>query len=89
MSKISSCRGMLDNEPFNFDKLLTKYCNDEDFSIKSNVGRIQKNLSSDVAEAIEEGTVASLIQLSLEVNELINILFIYYLFIISLFFRGN
>lgn len=67
MSKVSSSREYLQVAPVSMDKALTTFTNHENAKIKANVNRVYKNLNSDVNEAIEEGAVATLIAMSLEV----------------------
>jgi BioD-like phosphotransacetylase family protein len=67
-SKINSCREFLMAPPFQIDRVINKLSMLENPKIKANCGRAYKNLNSDVNEAIEEGAVASLIAMSLEVR---------------------
>jgi hypothetical protein len=68
LSKIVSCRDWLATDPLNTDAHMLKLNSNNSFSskVKGNVARVVKNLQSDVAEALEEGTVSSLIAMSLE-----------------------
>ena len=49
------------------DRLLLKLSQGDSDKVKANVSRALKNLSSDASENIEEGAVAALIAMSLEV----------------------
>jgi hypothetical protein len=72
LSKIGAIRDALLSPPLNVDKTLLKLQSSTDPSvsakIKANVNRAQKNLNSDLNEAIEEGAVSTLIAMSLEVT---------------------
>jgi len=50
------------------DRLLLKLSQGESPKVKNNCSRALKNLSSDASETIEEGAVAALIAMSLEVR---------------------
>lgn len=63
LTKLPVCRGML--AAANVDKLLLKW-SQHSAKLKVNCTNALKNLSSDAAEAIDEGTVAALIAISLE-----------------------
>lgn len=65
LTKLPPCRAMLTNA--NVDKILLKLSQGNNPKLKNNCTNALKNLSSDAAEAIEEGTVAALIAISLEV----------------------
>jgi hypothetical protein len=67
-SKINSCREFLMAPPFQIDRVINKLSMMDNPKIKANCGRAYKNFNSDVNEAIEEGAVASLIAMSLEVR---------------------
>ena len=67
-SKINACREFLMAPPFQVDRLINKLSLLESPKIKANCGRAYKNFNSDLNEAIEEGAVASLIAMSLEVS---------------------
>jgi hypothetical protein len=54
------------------DRILVQLSGAESAKIKANVNRAYKNLHSDVNEAIEEGAVATLIAMSLEVRFFFN-----------------
>jgi hypothetical protein len=64
LTKIPVCRGLL--VASGADKLLLKW-SQHSTKLKVNCTNALKNLSSDAAEAIDEGTVAALIAISLEV----------------------
>ena len=68
MSKIPKCREFLLQESIKFDSLLTSLSQTDNIKLKHNCSRVLKNLSADSTEAIEEGAVAALIQISLEVS---------------------
>jgi hypothetical protein len=72
LTKISALRDMLQSPPVSVDKALMKLQTSTEAvvsaKIKANVVRAQKNLNSDLNEAIEEGAVATLIAMSLEVR---------------------
>lgn len=50
------------------DRILLKLSQTENAKLKANCSRSLKNLSSDASETIEEGAVAALIAMSLEVR---------------------
>jgi hypothetical protein len=65
LSKMPSSRqGLLDAGA---DRILLKISQTENQKLKANCSRSLKNLSSDATETIEEGAVAALIAMSLEV----------------------
>lgn len=66
LSKIPSSRQQL--LEVDADRILFKLSQSEDPKLKANCSRSLKNLSSDAAETIEEGAVAALIAMSLEVG---------------------
>ncbi len=66
LSKIPETRDWLTQSPINADQTLLIHANSDDAKLKANVSRTMKNLASDGNEAIEEGTVAALIAISLE-----------------------
>lgn len=68
MSKVASSREYLLFPPVNIDRHLIPIMSHENAKIKANVNRVYKNLNSDLNEAIEEGAVATLIAMSLEVR---------------------
>jgi uncharacterized secreted protein with C-terminal beta-propeller domain len=61
----SSRQGLLDAGA---DRILFKISQTENPKLKANCSRSLKNLSSDATETIEEGAVAALIAMSLEVR---------------------
>lgn len=67
-SKINSCREFLMAAPIQIDRIINKLSLTDSPKIKANCGRAYKNFNSDLNEAIEEGAVASLIAMSLEVT---------------------
>lgn len=67
MSKVSSSREYLLSPSVGMDRVLVPFTNHDNAKIKANVNRVYKNLNSDINEAIEEGAVATLIAMSLEV----------------------
>ena len=71
MAKMSSCRLFLSSSPVNADAHLIKLSQHDNPRLKSNIARTIKNLVSDANEAIEEGAVAALIAMSLEVSSCI------------------
>lgn len=85
MSKVSSSRDYLLSPPVNLDRVLIPITNHDNPKIKANVGRVYKNLNSDINEAIEEGAVATLIAMSLEVCEYTNIYWLARIFYYSSF----
>jgi hypothetical protein len=68
MSKVASCRDYLLSSHLQMDRILIQLSGSDSAKIKANVNRAYKNLHSDVNEAIEEGAVATLIAMSLEVS---------------------
>jgi hypothetical protein len=69
LSKMPSSRqGLLDAGA---DRILLKISQTENPKLKANCSRSLKNLSSDATETIEEGAVAALIAMSLEVHLLV------------------
>lgn len=54
--------------PIQIDRIINKLSLIDNPRIKANCGRAYKNFNSDLNEAIEEGAVASLIAMSLEVR---------------------
>jgi hypothetical protein len=64
----SSRQGLLDAGA---DRILLKISQTENPKLKANCSRSLKNLSSDATETIEEGAVAALIAMSLEVHLLV------------------
>lgn len=70
LTKIGVIRDLLLSPPLHIDRVLSKLQFSTDptvtAKIKANVTRAQKNLNSDLNEAIEEGAVATLIAMSLE-----------------------
>ena len=70
-SKINSCREFLMAPPFQIDRIINRLSMMDNPKIKANCGRAYKNFNSDVNEAIEEGAVASLIAMSLEVRTIL------------------
>lgn len=69
MSKVSTSREYLLAPPVSMDRAMISLTNHENAKIKANVNRVYKNLNSDINEAIEEGAVATLIAMSLEVRK--------------------
>ena len=67
ISKLPKCRDLLTTAPISVESHIIALSNSESSKIKHNCARVLKNLTADSAEAIEEGTVATLIALSLEV----------------------
>jgi hypothetical protein len=70
MSKVASCREFMLATHLQMDRILVQLSGAESAKIKANVNRAYKNLHSDINEAIEEGAVATLIAMSLEVSQL-------------------
>lgn len=68
MSKVSASRDFLTSPPIQIDRLLIQLSGVDSAKIKANINRAYKNLNSDLNEAIEEGAVANLIAMSLEVS---------------------
>lgn len=69
MSKLPKCRDIICSLPYNIEIELQKLCQSQssgNVEVKANCTRTLKNLSMDAVEAIEEGTVAALIAMSLE-----------------------
>lgn len=68
MSKMPSCREWLSSAPISADIHLLRLSQSDISSnkIKANIARALKNLTSEAAEALEEGAVAALIAMSLE-----------------------
>ena len=68
LSKIPTSREMLLG--VDADRLLLKLSNKDNANLRANCSRALKNLTSEASETIEEGAVASLIAMSLEVLRL-------------------
>ncbi len=68
MSKVAASRDFLTSPPIQIDRLLIQLSGIDNAKIKANINRAYKNLNSDLNEAIEEGAVANLIAMSLEVS---------------------
>jgi hypothetical protein len=70
MTKIPACREFLAaaDKGMNADVHLMRLSQLDNPRLKSNCARTLKNLASDASEAIEEGAVAALIAMSLEVR---------------------
>jgi hypothetical protein len=66
LSRIPACREQLMSA--SVDRLLLKLSQGDSAKVKTNCSRALKNLSSDASETIEEGAVAALIAMSLEVS---------------------
>ena len=66
LTKLPPCRALLTSA--SVDRMLLKLSQGNSPKIKANCTNALKNLSSDAAEAIDEGTVAALIAISLEVR---------------------
>lgn len=64
LTKLPPCRALLTSA--SVDRMLLKLSQGNSPKIKANCTNALKNLSSDAAEAIDEGTVAALIAISLE-----------------------
>lgn len=62
-----ACRELLSHATVEADSVLLKLSTTENASLKANCARALKNLSSDSNGTIEEGAVAALIAMSLEV----------------------
>ena len=69
LAKVPMCREFLAAPPLNIDMHLMRISQLDNAKLKANCARTLKNLASDANEAIEEGAVAALIAMSLEVNE--------------------
>jgi hypothetical protein len=67
IAKVASCREFMMLPPLSIDRVLTQIGNTEHARIKANAARAYKTLNTDVNEAIEEGAVATLIAMSIEV----------------------
>jgi len=67
MSKVAASREFLLSPSIQMDRVLIILSGSDSSVVKSNVNRAYKNLHSDLNEAIEEGAVAGLIAMSLEV----------------------
>jgi hypothetical protein len=65
LSKFPASRDYLET-PVNLSASVADLSKTDNAKLKANVARLQKNLQSDVNEAIEEGAVAALIAVSLE-----------------------
>jgi len=65
-SKYPAGRVLLLTPAFSVEKILTGLNNHTNLKIKANIARTFKSINTDPNEAIEEGTVASLIAMSLE-----------------------
>ena len=76
LSKVTACKEKLLAAPIYIDRTLNKFSSTENTKIKSNISRVIKSLNSDLEEAIEEGTVATLIAMSLEVSKRFLLLFL-------------
>lgn len=69
MSKVAACREFMMAAPLHIDRILMQILNtSENPRIKANSNRAYKTLNADVNEAIEEGAVATLIAMSIEVR---------------------
>ena len=75
LTKLPSCRHLL--VAAGADKLLLKW-SQHSAKLKVNCTNALKNLTSDAAEAIEEGTVAALIAISLEVSSCVTLLCLFH-----------
>lgn len=68
MSKLPKCREFLTSSPISMDAhLIALSQKTESSKVRHNCARVLKNLTADSSEAIEEGAVAALIAISLEV----------------------
>lgn len=72
--KISACRDILTRSDIAMDQVLTQPAFNDSPKVKNNTSRALKNLASDLNEAIEEGMVANLIAISLEVRYFVSVL---------------
>lgn len=77
ISKVAACREFLSSPPVNMDRVLNRLAAFDNPKIRANANRAFKNLNADMNEAIEEGAVASLIAMSLEVSAAIKCMILY------------
>jgi hypothetical protein len=68
LAKVPACREFMSSPPLNVDMHLMRISQLDNAKLKANCARTLKNMASDANEAIEEGAVAALIAMSLEVS---------------------